>query len=45
MFPVIVKLESLSVFAKRLVCKRPRKINVSIVFITPVKVIKKMPGR
>jgi len=44
MLPVIVKLVSLSVFAKRLVCKRPIKMNVRIVFITPVKIIKKTPG-
>jgi len=44
MLPLIVKLESLTVLARRLACKRPRKINVNIVFITPVKIIKKTPG-
>jgi len=43
MLPLIVKLVSLSVYAKRLVCKRPKKISVRIVFITPVKIIKKIP--
>jgi len=33
MFPLIVKLVSLSVFASRLECKRPRKMNVKNVFI------------
>jgi len=45
MLPLIVKLESLSVLARRLACKRPRKINVNIVFIMPVKIVKKIAGR